>query len=170
MVEPDAQRGGNVDLAARIEELEKHLEALDSRLEILDLEGRYSRTWDTADAAGWAGLFTDDGAFEVAAVGREPRQRFEGREALEKMCRDFTAVISGLHLLHLPEITVDGERASSRIHFEFRSIRRDAPDLTQQTSVSGYYATTYRRTEAGWRIALREEKAVSRARAVFYDL
>lgn len=143
---------------------------MDARFEILDVEGRYSRTWDTGDAPGWANLFTDDGVFEIVGVGGERGQRIEGQAALEQMCRDFTRVVTGLHLLHLPEILVSGATANSRIHFEFRSVRRDAADLTQQASVSGYYETTYQRTEAGWRIAHRREKAVHRQRAVFYDL
>jgi ketosteroid isomerase-like protein len=162
--------GFETDLVARMTELERRLDAADSRFEILDVEGRYSRTWDAGAAAEWADLFTEDGIFEIAAVGGEPSQRVEGRAALEQMCRDFTAVVTGLHLLHLPEISVRGDVATSRIHFEFRSVRRDAKDHTQQASVSGYYETSYRRTHAGWRIVHRVEKAVSRQRAIFYDL
>ena len=36
-------------------------DAIADRLAILQLEADYARTWDTRDAAGWAGLFTDDG-------------------------------------------------------------------------------------------------------------
>jgi uncharacterized protein (TIGR02246 family) len=152
------------------DELLARLVAVEAQLEIRDLEGRYSRTWDTADAVGWAGLFTDDGVFAIAAAGGEPAQRFEGRQALERMCRDYTAMITGLHLLHVPEVRVETDVAHSHIHFEFRSVRRDTPDATMQASVAGYYDTTYRRTPAGWRIAVRNEKAVTRHRAVFFDL
>jgi hypothetical protein len=161
---------GDLEVAVRLAELERLVKVLDARQEILDLEGRYSTTWDTGNAAEWANLFTDDGFFEIVGVGGDPGQRIEGRAALEQMCRDFTSVVTGLHLLHLPEITLSGDSASSRIHFEFRSVRRDAADLTQQASVSGYYETTYRWTVAGWRIATRREKAVHRQRAIFYDL
>lgn len=34
------------------------------RLAILDLEARSAKTWDLADAEGWADLFTPDGVFE----------------------------------------------------------------------------------------------------------
>jgi SnoaL-like domain len=161
---------GIVQVVARLEELGQRLEALDARFEILDIEGRYSRTWDTGDAAGWAELFTDAGAFEIIGVGGEPEQRFEGRAALEQMCRNFTKTTTGLHLLHLPEIIANGDNARSRIHFEFRSVRRDAADLTQQANVAGYYDTIYERTDEGWRIAIRREKVVKRERVVFYDL
>jgi hypothetical protein len=150
--------------------LTERLTLLESRLAILDLEGSYSRTWDVGDGVGWSGLFTEDGIFEVAAVGGKPAERIVGRASLEAMCRNFTAKVTGLHLLHLPELTVEADRASSRLHFEFRSVRRDTPDHTLQTSVSGYYDTTYRRESSGWRIALRHEVAVSRQRSAFYDI
>jgi hypothetical protein len=150
--------------------LTERLELLESRLAILDLEGSYSRTWDVGDAAGWSALFTEDGVFEVAAVGRRPAERIVGRAALEAMCRNFTAKVTGLHLLHLPELTVEADRASSRLHFEFHSVRRDTPDHTLQTSVSGYYDTEYRREVGGWRMALRHEVAVTRKRSDFYDI
>jgi hypothetical protein len=168
--EASEQVNGGLEVDGRIAALERRLKVMDARLEIFDLEGRYSRTWDLGNAADWANLFTDDGVFEVVGVGGEDTHRVVGRAALEQMCRDFTARITGLHLLHLPEMTLNGESASSRIHFEFRSIRRDAADLTQQANVSGYYDTTYQWTSAGWRIAYRREKAVNRQRAVFYDL
>jgi uncharacterized protein (TIGR02246 family) len=148
----------------------ERLTVVESRLAILDLEGAYSKTWDVGDAVGWAGLFTEDGVFEVGAVGGKPAERIAGRAALEVMCRNFTAKVTGLHLLHLPELTLDGDTASSRLHFEFRSVRRDTPDHTVQTHVSGYYDTTYRREDAGWRIALRHEVAVTRQRTAFYDI
>jgi hypothetical protein len=143
---------------------------LESRLAIFDLEGSYSRTWDLGDAAGWSELFTEDGVFVVAAVGRKPEQRIVGRSSLEEMCRNFTAKITGLHLLHLPELTVERDEASSRLHFEFRSVRRDIPDYSQETSMSGYYDTSYRRETNGWRIALRREVAVTLTRSEFYDI
>ncbi len=41
--------------------LQARLLRLEDRMELFDLEGRYARTWDSGDAAGWAALFTDDG-------------------------------------------------------------------------------------------------------------
>jgi ketosteroid isomerase-like protein len=148
----------------------ERIDLLESRLAILDLEGSYSRTWDVGDAAGWSELFTEDGVFVVAAVGRKPEQRIVGRSSLEEMCRNFTAKITGLHLLHLPELTVEADRASSRLHFEFRSVRRDIPNYSQDTSMSGYYDTTYRREDNRWRIALRREVAVAVTRSEFHDI
>lgn len=153
-----------------VELLAARLALTEARLDLYGLEGRYARTWDTGDAQGWADLFTDEGVFEMAAVGGDPGQRVEGRAALAAFCTEYTATVTGLHLLHLPEFSLEGNKATSRLHFEFRAVLRRAPDLTQQSSVAGYYDTTYVLYQAGWRIARRFEKAVTRQRAVFYDL
>jgi hypothetical protein len=152
------------------DELLARVEALEARLEILDLEGRYAYRWDTADPVGWADLFTEDGSFAMAPSGGEPGARFEGKEELERFCRDYTATVTGLHLMHLPALNVDGDRAVGHLHVEFRSVRRDTPNATQQASVSGYYDTTYRKTTDGWRIAERVEKPVTRQRTVYFDI
>jgi len=153
-----------------VELLAARLALTEARLDLYGLEGRYARTWDTGDAAGWADLFTDEGVFEMAATGGEPGRRVEGRTALAAFCAEYTGTVTGLHLLHLPEFTLEGNRATSRLHFEFRAVLRSAPDLTQQSSVAGYYDTTYVLYATGWRITHRFEKAVTRQRAVFYDL
>jgi len=150
--------------------LARRLEVAEARLAVYDLEGSYARAWDTADAAGWAALFTEDGLFETAAVGDEPGRAFRGRAELEGICRQYTGSVTGLHLLGLPQVTVDGDRATSRLHFGFRSVRRSSPDATGLAEVSGYYDTTYARGPSGWRIARRYEKAVTRSRAVFFEL
>src|SRR5947209_3027249 len=49
--------------------LEQRVHALEARLDILQLEAVYARTWDTADAPRWAGVFTADGAFVL--IGKE---------------------------------------------------------------------------------------------------
>jgi hypothetical protein len=157
---------GDVSLSAVL----GRLELAEARLELYDLEGRYARTWDTADAEAWAALFTEDGVFEAAAVGGEPGRAIRGHDELEALCRHYTGSVTGLHLLHLPELTVDGDRATSRLHFDFRSVRRSSPDATGLAEVSGYYDTTYARGPSGWRILYRFEKAVARSRAVFFDL
>ena len=84
------------------------LAALEAQLAILNLEGEYARTWDIGDAEGWASLFTEDGVFEMAAVGKRPLQRYEGRSALANFCRTINASYQGLHLMHVPSLSIDG--------------------------------------------------------------
>ncbi len=55
------------------------------RWQIEELLWRYARTLDTADADGYAAVFTEDGYFDAGAI------RLEGREALHKFVADLKA-------------------------------------------------------------------------------
>ncbi len=133
---------------------------IEARLAILDLEARYARTWDTADAEGWAGVFTPDGAFVLTGHGGQETRRYEGTEALRAFCRDATSWISGLHFLHPPELTLDGDTAHGRVHFQFQGVARRDPDAINVRVVAGYYDVTYARTAAGWRMQERIEHGI----------
>ncbi|MBO0730862.1 MAG: nuclear transport factor 2 family protein, partial [Acidimicrobiaceae bacterium] len=52
-------------------QLEARLRAVEDRVAIENLEGRYARTWDTGDATGWAAVFTEDGEWEAKAAGTQ---------------------------------------------------------------------------------------------------
>ena len=148
-------------------DLAERLRAVEDRLALLELEGAYARTWDAADAEGWAGLFTPDGVFEMAALGERPGARLEGHHRLREFCRDVNTQFQGLHTLHLPTLAVDGDRATGSLHFEFHS-GRSTPQAREVASVTGLYEVRYRRTDAGWRIEHRFERATSRSSHVFH--
>ena len=141
------------------------LARVEAHLELLRLEGEYARTWDIADHDAWAALFSEDGVFERLPTNpREKQFWFEGREALAKFCRGMNRNLQGLHLLHTPSITIDGQSAQSWIHYEFRSHRRDTGE---RGHVLGIYKTDYLRTHAGWRIRHRLEHSALRAEGIF---
>ncbi|PTR30983.1 uncharacterized protein (TIGR02246 family) [Rhodococcus sp. OK519] len=148
--------------------LEDRLAAVEDTLAILQLEGAYSPAWDSGDAAAWAGLFTDDGEFELVEVGGIPGTTIRGRDALRQFCVDFTAHTSGIHLLNTPSIVLDGDEATARVHFEFRS-GASSGNETRHAHVAGHYTVRYRRTPDGWRIAHRSEVAVRRDRSWFHS-
>ncbi|WFR73589.1 nuclear transport factor 2 family protein [Prescottella defluvii] len=148
--------------------VEERLAAVEDTLAILQLEGAYAPAWDSGDADAWAGLFTEDGVFELAQVGGVPGATIRGRDALHRFCVEFTAHTSGIHLLNTPSIVVDGDEATARIHFEFRSGATGEAE-TRHAHVAGRYTVRYRRTSDGWRIAHRNEVAVGRNRSWFYS-
>ena len=141
------------------------LARIEAHLELLNLEGEYSRTWDIADGDGWAALYTEDGVFELLPTSGGGRAFWvEGRERLAAFCHDFNRGTEGLHLLHTPSFSIDGERARSWIHFEFRSRRGESGETGL---VAGIYNVSYLRTDAGWRIRHRVEQGVLRSRDAF---
>ena len=136
------------------------LHAIEAHVAIMNLEGEYSRRWDTLDLSGWVALFTGDGVFETIGVGKLPTLRYQGATELNKFCVETTKRFEGLHLLHTPSITVEGEAAKSWIHFEFVS-NRVHPVTSELNKSEGIYCTEYRKTARGWRIQHRIERVVS---------
>ena len=72
---------------------------VEGHLSILKLDGEYARSWDTGDAAAWAALFTEDGAYETG-FGSGPTSGAQGRKGLEEFCRSTVAANHGIHLPH----------------------------------------------------------------------
>ena len=130
------------------------------RLAILQLEADYARTWDTRDAAGWAGLFTDDGAFELGGLGDDPSYRFAGRDRLLRFCEKVGGRQEGIHLLSAPSLAFDPDGVTARgwVHFQYHDRNHETH---AQRRVLGVYAVTYRRTAEGWRMAQRREQPVA---------
>ncbi|MEI8002466.1 MAG: nuclear transport factor 2 family protein [Actinomycetes bacterium] len=81
--------------------------ALEDRLAILDLEGAYARAFDSHDGAAWAALFTVDGVYQARGLAPGDAGHHRGRAALAEFCTH--APFDGLHLMHVPEVTVDGD-------------------------------------------------------------
>ena len=128
-----------------------------SRLDLLQLEAEYARTWDTQDARGWAECFTPDGAFEMGSTAESASMRFAGHEELETFCRRGSGRYEGIHLLSAPDLTIDGDSARGWVHFSYFDRDRKT-ELVRQ--VVGVYAVRYAHTDAGWKMALRREQAV----------
>lgn len=150
--------------------LEERVAALESELAIRNLESTYALTWDHAEAERWAELFTDDGVFELVAVAGRSGHRVDGRAALAGFCRDVNRRWTGIHLMHPPELHVDGDAATGRIYFQFRSVIRGGTDFTQVASLTGRYDVEYARTGEGWRIRRRVERAIVSDASEFFTL
>lgn len=123
---------------------EYRIRAMEDRLAILDLEGVYARSFDDRDGAKWSSLFTPHGIYRSRDLGPElsTGTRVQGSESLRMFCDE--APFTGIHLMHLPQITIDGDRATSRIHMEwFGSF--DTSGSPSQPLV-GYYDVEYMRS------------------------
>jgi hypothetical protein len=98
--------------------IEERLQTVEDRLEIIELEACYARSFDARHAATWAGLFTADGIYQARVLdGGRPGMLVQGTQALHDFCRD--APFSGVHFMHLPQLTLRGDTAMARIHLEF---------------------------------------------------
>jgi len=139
------------------------------RLALINLEARYAKAWDSGDALGWASVFTDEGTFEISAVGDRPRSVYVGRQELMRFCEEFTGVISGVHLPALPYLEIDGDRASGHVNFHFVAIGRPAAAHTVSRTATGHYEVIYERVNGEWLMSHRLEKALESSRSEHFD-
>ena len=80
---------------------------VENREAIRELLHRYCHYVDAGDADKWAGLYVEDGSFDLG-TGRGPIQ---GRAALREFAAAFRAG-TGLHLSANPIISIEGDEAT----------------------------------------------------------
>ena len=93
---------------ARLERIERRLQALEDAEAIRNLKARYAALCDRQyDADGIAALFTEDATWDSPGLGR-----FEGREAIRTFFRGASAIFSfAIHYSLNGRIEVDGDTA-----------------------------------------------------------
>jgi hypothetical protein len=150
------------DLEARLRAVEARLVEAEDRLALVELEGAYARTYDAHDGDGWAALFTPDGIYQSRVVPDDegPVSFVQGTAKLRRFCAD--APFEGIHFLHLPQLTIDGDRATGRVHLEFQAAF-EGPGAPL-TRLAGYYDVAYERHAGRWLIARRVTTAFARQR------
>jgi hypothetical protein len=80
---------------------------------------------------------------------------------LEAVCARHNEKYEGLHLMHVPQVVVDGDEARGRLHFEWTAATRPGITPSVRRRTVGYYEVRYRSTGGGWLMAHRLEKPVS---------
>ncbi len=133
-------------------DLEARLQRLEGVEEIRGLLERYADCLDRADFAGYAGLFTRDGEL-VAQLGRA-----RGRAAIQSLLEETIGPTlatrrRAFHLVAGPTISVDGDRATSRVLWVYLTHDDAGAPLILQ---SGHYDDRLEREEGRWLFARRE--------------
>ncbi len=145
-------------MANEIEQLLQRLQSVEDHLALIRLEGAYARAFDSRDGAAWAALFVPDGIYQARGATPTKGNYVRGHDALAEFCTN--APFDGLHLMHLPEIDVDGDTASARIHLEFIG-HFHAPG-NPAVRMAGYYDVRYARLDGTWRIVHRVTSTMTR--------
>lgn len=123
-------------------------------LRIQALCARYCLTIDTQDGEGWAGCFTEDGAFEFDGWV------IRGRPALREYADAHARVVRGRHLTTDLLYEVDGDVATGRS----ASVVTLATAAGYKILGSGEYQDRLIKQDGQWRIAyrrLRNDRLVS---------
>jgi len=129
-----------------VQEETTRLRSLLDRADICELLAEYARCLDAKDFAGYAALFTEDGAL------RKPGGGHRGRAGLAEYVE---AELGHYHRTHHlsanHRVEVDGDRATS--HSSMHAVHlRSADDPTDWWSVGGWYDNTYQRVDTTWLI------------------
>lgn len=146
------------------DELLRRVLALEDRLALIELEAAYARAFDARDGAAWAALFVPEGIYQARGATPEKGNHVAGHDALADFCTN--APFDGIHLMHLPQLTIDGDVAAARIHLEFLGAFHAPGNPTVR--MTGYYDVRYARTDAGWRIVHRVTSTMRREDQVFH--
>jgi uncharacterized protein (TIGR02246 family) len=132
--------------------LASRLQRLEDVEEIRQLLQRYADCLDAADFAGYASLFAEDGEL-VAKLGRARGQKAI-RELLDGAIGPTLATRrTAFHLVGNPTISVDGDRAESRVLWAYLTHDDTGAPIILQL---GHYHDRLVREAGRWRFARRE--------------
>jgi 3-phenylpropionate/cinnamic acid dioxygenase small subunit len=133
------------------------LQALADRLDIEDLLTRYAWALDSKHFDELDDVFTPDAHIDYTSSGGEAGAYPDVKAWLAKALPHFPAY---QHLVTNKQITVDGDRATSRAEFYNPMVMAQRDGGTSIFFVGGEYHDQLVRTPNGWRITDRLEKSI----------
>lgn len=100
-------------VASEIEDLRKRLQLLEDEKRIIETLHRYSHTIDYGPPEAWAGVFTEDGVFDVYRVNGRKAHKESGRKELEKYLatKRLPPLLYDKHLVCSPVVSIKGDTA-----------------------------------------------------------
>ena len=136
---------------------ERSLEAIADRLEIEEVLTRYAWALDTKQFDGLDDVFTPDAFVDYTSAGGIKGDYPEVKAWLAQVLPHFPAY---QHLVTNKDITIDGDRATSRAGFYNPMGQATKDGALSYFFVGGEYHDKLVRTDKGWRIAERVEKTI----------
>jgi ketosteroid isomerase-like protein len=130
--------------SARIERLERRLQALEDAEAIRNLKAHYAALCDRQyDADGIAALFTEDASWDSPGLGR-----FEGREAIRGFFRGASGIFSfAIHYSLNGHIEVEGDTGRARWYLFMPCTVADGNRAMWRASIDH---ETYARVNGTW--------------------
>ncbi|KAJ2982868.1 hypothetical protein NUW58_g6355 [Xylaria curta] len=132
-----------------IADLQRRLQRLEDKDAIITLLNRYCKLADTHKWDEYASCFLEDGV-----VTFNHGQDIVGRERITALIRTAENRFQGQqHSLTNIELSLDGDRATGTCYLWFAATL-DTSKPHEYHGFGGPYEFSFRRTEAGWRIAV----------------
>jgi hypothetical protein len=129
--------------------------AVEDRLDIQDLIARYPITVDAGDWDGLDELFTTDATIDFTAFGGPVGGPAEIKRFLAESLDLFART---QHMMGLPHITVDGDRATARTPCNNPMRLPDSDGRTAVWLIGLWYDDEFVRTAQGWRFSARRQE------------
>ncbi|MFI1213001.1 nuclear transport factor 2 family protein [Streptomyces sp. NPDC020802] len=140
------------ELRGVVAELSRKVRALEDQAEIAQLVAQYGPAVDSGSGEAAADLWTDDGAFDVVGhfrmQGHEDISGMVHGDGHQHLIRNGCA-----HVLTVPHIEVDGDRATGRNYA--LNIRWDPEADRFRVARVSANAWRWKRTAQGWRVVER---------------
>jgi hypothetical protein len=128
---------------------------LADRLAIQDLIARYPRAVDGRDWDGLDELFTPDARIDFTAFGGPAGDLESTKSFLREALGGFRRT---QHMMGLPAITLDGDRATSRTSCHNPMVIDNADGSTAVWLIGLWYDDEFARTPDGWRFTARVQE------------
>jgi hypothetical protein len=123
---------------------------LADRQSIGDQLAQYAHTFDSHDAEGWVGVFTDDGVFEVRLdASDQPILRLQGAEHLRAFASRAPRVLHHISSLVFDELLADSARTRAAVLGTWVSPADGNPALYTH----GIYEQRWSKVDGTWRLA-----------------
>lgn len=141
-----------MSIEERLLKLEARLQAMEDRMQILQLIAAYGPAADSLDGDALAASWTDDAVYDTDV------HRFSGREELRALT-DFPqhrqlVEAGAAHTLSLPWISIDGDEAVA-VNYSHVHVREGDQHVAVRVSANRW---RFIRTADGWRIAMRANR------------
>lgn len=139
-------------LFAEIAALKQRLRALEDERQIRETLHRYSHTIDYGPPEAWAGVFTEDGVFDVYRVTGQKTHRECGREELARYLstKRLPPLLHDKHLVCSPVIRIDGDTAKVESYVVL--LREMEVGGARVASWGRYHDTLVRQPDGTWLI------------------
>jgi uncharacterized protein (TIGR02246 family) len=133
--------------------------SIEDKLAIHEMIARYSYTYDSMDASGFAEVFADDGVFEIFVPGATtPAVRLQSRQEIHEWAgprlRERAERFTDRHYqsgILFDDVTEE----EARLRVMVLVTRQASPDTRPYANLTGVYHDVWRKTPDGWRLAHR---------------
>ena len=131
------------------------MSAVEDKLAIAELIARYPIVVDGRDFDALDDLFTADARIDYSAFGGPT----DSPAGIKKFLRESMSLFARTqHMMGLPLITVEGDRARSRTSCTNPMVLTDDDGTTKVLLIGLWYDDEFERTAAGWRFTSRRQE------------